>query len=106
MPFNLRQIRDLSTKLKDAAVGLIGVCHSRRNYVSGSIVSLTKRPVIDDTMSRLSQQQHSYYWLSVCKRVTKVVKHLYDRDSRLSFCGPNHWLSSLANIQIDNVGIV
>lgn len=106
LPFNLHQIQDLSTKLKDAAVGLIGVCHSRRNYISGSMITLTKRPMIDENMSKLSQQRHSYDWLSVCKRVTKIVKHLYDRDSRLSFCRPNHWLSSLANIHIDSVGII
>ncbi|EDV22325.1 uncharacterized protein TRIADDRAFT_58816 [Trichoplax adhaerens] len=106
LPFDLNQIRDLSARLRDAAVGIIGVCHSRRsNHHSSSMIAFNKRPTIEDNKAKLTQQWSFYEWLTVCRSVTKLVKHLYDRDSRLSFCQPNHWLSPLANIQIDNLDL-
>ncbi|XP_054430760.1 ubiquitin-protein ligase E3C [Pteronotus mesoamericanus] len=105
MPFTLEELVALSRSLRDACLGIIKLAYPearpevREQYVSAL------QSVGAATRAGLQQcvQTERERWIQLFKVITTLVKMLKARDTRRSFCPPDHWLSEQEDIRADKV---
>nr|XP_010961270.2 ubiquitin-protein ligase E3C isoform X2 [Camelus bactrianus] len=105
MPFTLEELVILSRCLRDACLGIIKLAYPetkpevREEYVTAF------RSVGVTTSSEMQRcmQMEQKRWIQLFKVITNLVKMLKSRDTRRSFCPPNHWLSEQEDIKADKV---
>lgn len=105
MPFTLEELVVLSRCLRDACLGIIKLAYPetkpevREEYITAfQSIGVT-------TSSEMQQciQMEQKRWIQLFKVITNLVKMLKSRDTRRSFCPPNHWLSEQEDIKADKV---
>ncbi|MBZ3869342.1 Ubiquitin-protein ligase E3C [Sciurus carolinensis] len=105
MPFTLEELVVLSRCLRDACLGIIKLAYPeakpevREEYVTAfQSVGVT-------TSSEVQQciQTEQKRWIQLFKVITNLVKMLKSRDTRRTFCPPDHWLSEQEDIKADKV---
>ncbi|KAM5205485.1 ubiquitin-protein ligase E3C isoform 3-T5 [Hipposideros larvatus] len=105
MPFTLEELIVLSRCLRDACLGIIKLAYPetkpevREEYITAfQSIGVTT----SSEMQRCIQMEQKR-WIQLFKVITNLVKMLKSRDTRRSFCPPNHWLSEQEDIKADKV---
>ncbi|KAJ7403260.1 Ubiquitin-protein ligase E3C [Pitangus sulphuratus] len=105
MPFTLEELVILSRCLRDACLGIIKLAYPetkpevREEYIAAfRSVGVTKNTEMQQCI-----QTEQKRWIQLFKVITNLVKMLKSRDTRRSFCPPNHWLSEQENIKADKI---
>ncbi|KAG0412562.1 hypothetical protein HPB47_010284 [Ixodes persulcatus] len=81
MPFSLDQLVEVSGQLRTLCLGLLELCF----------------PETRTSFSERQSQLVSELWKPMFKAAVTLVRQLYARDSRRSFCPEGHWVSLRAN---------
>lgn len=81
MPFSLEQLVELSGQLRTLCLGLLELCF----------------PETRTGFSERQNRQVSELWKPMFEAAVALVRQLYARDSRRSFCPEGHWVSPRAN---------
>lgn len=81
MPFSLDQLVEVSGQLRTLCLGLLELCF----------------PETRTSFSERQSQLVSELWKPMFKAAVALVRQLYARDSRRSFCPEGHWVSPRAN---------
>ncbi|KAH3832184.1 hypothetical protein DPMN_105462 [Dreissena polymorpha] len=100
MPFELKEVENMSMALRDVCLGILELAHP------------DARPTVNDDYRRVlankgqrkdtkELSKETKEWGSLFKVVAGLVRQIYTRDSRKSFCGKNHWLTDRFKIIAD-----
>ncbi|CAN8003913.1 unnamed protein product [Ixodes hexagonus] len=81
MPFSLEQLVEVSGQLRTLCLGLLELCFPET------------RTSFSEHQSRLVSE----LWKPMFEATVALVRQLYARDSRRSFCPEGHWVSPRAN---------
>ncbi|XP_060052848.1 ubiquitin-protein ligase E3C isoform X2 [Erinaceus europaeus] len=105
MPFSLEELVVLSRCLRDACLGIIKLAYPDTKPEVREGYSLAFQSVGVATSQELQQcvQLQQKRWVQLFKVITNLVKMLKSRDTRRSFCPPDHWLSEQEDIRADKV---
>ncbi|XP_036905409.1 ubiquitin-protein ligase E3C isoform X3 [Sturnira hondurensis] len=105
MPFTLEELVALSRCLRDACLGIIKLAYPEtrpevREEYATAFQSVGARSSAEVQRCVQAEQKR---WVQLFKVITNLVKMLKSRDTRRSFCPPNHWLSEQEDIRADKV---
>ncbi|XP_042527516.1 ubiquitin-protein ligase E3C isoform X2 [Dipodomys spectabilis] len=105
MPFSLEELVLLSRCLRDACLGIIKLAYPETKPEVREEYLVAFQSVGVSTSSEMQQciQREQKRWVQLFKVITNLVKMLKSRDTRRSFCPPNHWLSEQEDIKADKV---
>lgn len=60
------------------------------------------KSVRDEPLNSVTNSDNDVkHWLKLFKAVVSLLKQLHIRDSRRSFCPPNHWISKQISIPVE-----
>lgn len=105
MPFTLEELVMLSRCLRDACLGIIKLAYPETKPEVREEYILAFQSIGVTTSSEMQRciQMEQKRWIQLFKVITNLVKMLKARDTRRSFCPPNHWLSEQEDIRADKV---
>ncbi|XP_045693706.1 ubiquitin-protein ligase E3C isoform X3 [Phyllostomus hastatus] len=105
MPFTLEELVVLSRCLRDACLGIIKLAYPETRPEVREEYATAFQSVGVRTSAEVQQcvQAERKRWVQLFKVITTLVKMLKSRDTRRSFCPPNHWLSEQEDIRADKV---
>ncbi|RWS26248.1 ubiquitin-protein ligase E3C-like protein [Leptotrombidium deliense] len=96
MPFTLQELQGMTLILKDVCIGLVELAYHD-----------TKLAFIDDYKDVVNNANNHgsggtvKHWLKLFKTSVYLLRQLYRRDSRKTFCPPNHWISKQVVICVE-----
>lgn len=93
MPFDLQTLGPLSLALRNACLGIIDLAYPETRPTAMEEYHLAMSSNRATTRSQLKEDfdKQCAIWLHCFKVTSQLVKQLFERDSRLSFCPKGHW---------------
>ncbi|XP_064626388.1 ubiquitin-protein ligase E3C-like isoform X2 [Lineus longissimus] len=103
LPFAIPELVAISRTLRDACLGIIELAHpdSKPTLTDDYRKAFKSIWANDLVMSHKELQSQTETWAYLFKVTVQLVKQLYARDRRKSFCPDGHWLSNRVSIQAD-----
>lgn len=99
MPFTLAEIATISSALKDIALGLVDLAFPEtRQNVNDHYRSVR---CVQPRMAQIDETRQWIMWPHLLKVCVSLLRQLYTRDLRRSFCAPDHWTVDTLNLPLD-----
>ncbi|XP_071850373.1 ubiquitin-protein ligase E3C-like [Apostichopus japonicus] len=108
MPFTLPTLVNLSLALRNACLGIIHLAYpeTRPVVMDEYFLAASSRQAPERIQMKKDFHRQCAAWLYCFKVTSQLVKQLYERDCRLSFCPEGHWLAAseikLADLQFSS----
>ncbi|XP_059622262.1 ubiquitin-protein ligase E3C [Phlebotomus argentipes] len=101
MPFNVDQLIEVSHKLTTLCLELIDLAFPETKIT----LKNNYKPIIDPSGGRVSETtmelERNTKWRHIFKVCVTLLRQIYNRDLRLSFCPANHWEIPSFNLVMD-----
>lgn len=96
MPFTLPTLVNLSLALRNACLGIIHLAYpeTRPVVMDEYFLAASSRQAPERIQMKKDFHRQCAAWLYCFKVTSQLVKQLYERDCRLSFCPEGHWLAA------------
>lgn len=105
MPFQLTEIICISALLKDITLGLVELAFPERRKVKNdhyrTILRGSNSGGSQSFLSSISLSDNQVMWSHLLKVCVSLLRQLYTRDLRCSFCPENHWTVQSLNLPLD-----
>ncbi|CAB3998537.1 ubiquitin- ligase E3C isoform X2 [Paramuricea clavata] len=106
IPFTLEELSDMGRTLCEATLGVIDIMNREIRTTTVPNYDLRSKVAKVRLAETLENEMYSKdKWNEVLEAMTRVIKQLHSRDTRLHYCPADHWLSSKIELQVDLIDL-
>ncbi|XP_028413019.1 ubiquitin-protein ligase E3C-like [Dendronephthya gigantea] len=107
IPFSFEQLSEMGRMLCDTTLGVIEIMN--HEIRTTTVPNYNLRSKIAKVRLGESLRENEMYskdkWNNVLEAMTRVIKQLHSRDTRLHYCPIDHWLSSKVDLQVELIDL-
>lgn len=100
-PFTIHELQSMTGILKDVCIGLVQLAYHDTKITVKKEYQRAINSVKEIDLDQEDDGSEVVVWQKLFKSSVHLLRQMYHRDSRRSFCPPGHWISSQVCIPVE-----